>query len=203
LDASLVLKREIAEKGLYPAVDPLESLSRILDPSVVDTEDYPKQFIKDADKNEDRKEELKKAIEEFSEENFRKLLRCHYKIAKKVREILEINKGLENTINLLGVDELPPKDRETHERAIRIQRFLSQPFKVSEQFSGIDGVQVPIWETLYGFLCLTCDDIENIKNVGVDEFWNKGPITDVEDYGIKVGNKKTTLLKLLPEIDRN
>jgi F-type H+-transporting ATPase subunit beta len=198
LDASLVLKREIAEKGLYPAVDPLESQSRILDPSVVENDDYPKQFINDL-----TNEEQKKAVEDFGEDNLRELLRSHYKIAKKVREILEKNKELENTINLLGEEELRREDKETHWRAVRIQRFLSQPFKVSEQFSGIDGVQVPIWETLYGFLCLTCDDIDKIICVGADEYWNKGVITEVETYGKMVENKKDMLPKLLQKIDQN
>jgi F-type H+-transporting ATPase subunit beta len=192
LDASLVLKREIAEKGLYPAVDPLESQSRILDPSVVESDEYPNQFI-----NDPPNEEQHKAVKDFGKENLCELLKCHYKIAKKVREILEINKGLENTINLLGEEELRQEDKETHWRAVRIQRFLSQPFKVSEQFSGIDGVQVPIWETLYGFLCLTCDNITNLTCVGADEYWNKGPITDVETYGKMVENKEETVPRLL------
>jgi F-type H+-transporting ATPase subunit beta len=198
LDASLVLKREIAEKELYPAVDPLESQSRILDPSVVGNDDYPKQFINDL-----TNEEQKKAIEDFAEDNLRELLKCHYKIAKKVREILEKNKELENTINLLGEDELRQEDKETHWRAVRIQKFLSQPFKVSEHFSGIDGVQVPIWETLYGFLCLTCDDIDNIRCIGEDGYWNKGAITEVENYGDRVKDKKAMVPKLLKIIDQN
>jgi F-type H+/Na+-transporting ATPase subunit beta len=197
LDASLVLKREIAEKGIYPAVDPLESQSRILDPFVVENDAYPNQFLNNPDS-----EEQKIAKEEFTDSLLRDLLKCHYKIAKKVREILEINKGLENTINLLGEDELKQEDKEIHWRAIRIQKFLSQPFVVSAQFSGIDGVQVPIWETLYGFLCLTTDDISNFtpESVNPDEYWNKGPITDVDEYGRKVKDKKATLERLLPRI---
>jgi len=208
LDASLVLKREIAEKGIYPAVDPLESQSRILDPFVVENDSYPDQFLTpptdtskySADFIEARKKEIEDAKSEYSEPLLRELLKAHYKIAKKVREILEINKSLENTINLLGEEELRQEDKEKHWRAVRIQRFLSQPFVVSEQFSGIDGVQVPIWETLYGFLCLTTDDIRNITMVGQDAFWNKGAITTVEDYGKKVSDKKTVLRDLLPKI---
>lgn len=196
LDASLVLKREIAEKGIYPAVDPLESHSRILDDSVCEKPDYPNQFL-----NDPNNEEQKNAIKAFSEDKLRELLKSHYKISKKVKEILQINKGLENTINLLGEEELPPKDKEIHWRAVRIQKFLSQPFKVSEQFSGIDGVQVPIWETLYGFLCLICDNIKNIKCVGEDAYLNKGAITDVEEYGKLVNNKEATVRILLPKLE--
>lgn len=208
LDASLVLKREIAEKGIYPAVDPLESQSRILDPFVVENDSYPDQFLTpptdttkySSDFIEARKKEIEDAKREFSEPLLRDLLKAHYKIAKKVREILEINKSLENTINLLGEEELRQEDKEKHWRAVRIQRFFSQPFVVSEQFTGIDGVQVPIWETLYGFLCLTTDDIRNITIVGQDAFWNKGAITTVEDYGKKVSDKQAVVRDLLPKI---
>ena len=208
LDASLVLKREIAEKGIYPAVDPLESQSRILDPFFVENDSYPDQFLTpptdttkySSDFIEARKKEIEDAKREFSEPLLRDLLKAHYKIAKKVREILEINKSLENTINLLGEEELRQEDKEKHWRAVRIQRFFSQPFVVSEQFTGIDGVQVPIWETLYGFLCLTTDDIRNITIVGQDAFWNKGAITTVEDYGKKVSDKQAVVRDLLPKI---
>jgi F-type H+-transporting ATPase subunit beta len=195
LDASLVLKREIAEKGIYPAVDPLESASRILEPSVAESPSYPEQFL-----NKPDSEDQINAINEFGETLLRKLLNSHYKIAKKVREILEINKGLENTINLLGEEELKQEDKETHWRAVRIQKFFSQPFVVSAVFSGIDGVQVPIWETLYGFLCLTCDDIKPIKESDEDNFWNKGGITEVDGYGRTVRDRKATLERLLPII---
>ena len=196
LDASLVLKREIAEKGIYPAVDPLESQSRILDPFIVSDKDYVNHILDNADADE------KKTAENEFKEHLPELLKSHYKIARKVREILEVNKGLENTINLLGEEELKQDDKEKHWRAVRIQNFLSQPFKVSEQFTGIDGVRVPIWETLYGFLCLTCDEIKNITCVGADAYLNKGAITEVENYGKKVENKEETVSRLLPKIDQ-
>lgn len=208
LDASLVLKREIAEKGIYPAVDPLESQSRILDPFIVENDSYPDQFLTlptdtskySTDFIEMRKKEIEDAKNEFSESLLRELLKAHYKIAKKVREILEKNKSLESTINLLGEEELRPEDKEIHWRAVRIQRFLSQPFVVSGVFSGIDGVQVPIWETLYGFLCLTVDDIKHLTCVSEDAFSNKGAITTVEDYGNLVKDKRAIISELLPKI---
>ncbi len=200
LDASLVLKREIAEKGIYPAVDPLESKSRILDPLIVDTESYPSQFLTPPDPKsnkeefvEERKKEIAAAIKDFSEPLLHQLLRAHYKIAERIIFILAKNKSLESMINLLGKEELTPEDLQYYERAQRIQRFLSQPFVVSEQFSGIDGVQVPIWETLYGFLCLAVDDIQRVMKASPDDYWNKGPITDVSVYGDLVRDKEKTL----------
>lgn len=113
LDATTVLSRSIVELGIYPAVDPLESSSRILDPRVVGEE--------------------------------------HYEIATKVKHVLERYKELQDIIAILGVDELSEQDRLIVGRARRIQRFLSQPFTVAEQFTGMKGKFVPVSETIKGF----------------------------------------------------
>lgn len=113
LDATTVLSRGIAELGIYPAVDPLESSSRILDPRIVGKE--------------------------------------HYQVATDVKNILERYKELQDIIAILGVDELSDEDKKVVARARRVQRFLSQPFTVAEQFIGIKGKYVPIKETVQGF----------------------------------------------------
>ncbi|ATD55922.1 F0F1 ATP synthase subunit beta [Clostridium chauvoei] len=113
LDATTVLARSIAELGIYPAVDPLESSSRILDPRIVGKE--------------------------------------HYQIATDVKNILERYKELQDIIAILGVDELSDEDKNVVARARRVQRFLSQPFTVAEQFTGMQGKYVPIKETVRGF----------------------------------------------------
>ena len=113
LDATTVLSRSISELGIYPAVDPLESSSRILDPRVVGKE--------------------------------------HYEVAMDVKNILERYKELQDIIAILGVDELSDEDKAVVSRARRIQRFLSQPFTVAEQFTGMTGKYVPIKETVRGF----------------------------------------------------
>lgn len=113
LDATTVLSRSIAELGIYPAVDPLESNSRILDPRVVGKE--------------------------------------HYDIATSVKNILERYKELQDIIAILGVDELSDEDKKVVARARRVQRFLSQPFTVAEQFTGMQGRYVPVKETVRGF----------------------------------------------------
>jgi len=113
LDATTVLSRQIAELGIYPAVDPLDSTSRILEPLVVGQE--------------------------------------HYDIAREVKEILQGYKDLQDIINILGMDELSEEDKIIVRRARRIQRFLSQPFHVAEQFTGIPGKYVKIDETIRGF----------------------------------------------------
>ncbi|MBE6050166.1 MAG: F0F1 ATP synthase subunit beta [Clostridium sp.] len=113
LDATTVLSRSIVELGIYPAVDPLESTSRILDPRVVGKE--------------------------------------HYDVATKVKNILERYKELQDIIAILGVDELSDEDKSVVNRARKIQRFLSQPFTVGEQFTGIKGKYVPVKETVRGF----------------------------------------------------
>ncbi|MBS4803801.1 MAG: F0F1 ATP synthase subunit beta [Clostridium sp.] len=113
LDATTVLSRSITELGIYPAVDPLESSSRILDPRVVG--------------------------------------RDHYDVATGVKNILERYKELQDIIAILGVDELSDEDKKVVARARRVQRFLSQPFTVAEQFTGMQGRYVPVKETVRGF----------------------------------------------------
>jgi F-type H+-transporting ATPase subunit beta len=113
LDATTVLSRQITEKGIYPAVDPLDSTSRILDPVVVGEE--------------------------------------HYGVARGVQEILQRYKDLQDIIAILGMDELSDEDKLVVNRARRIERFLSQPFHVAEQFTGKPGAYVPIEETIRGF----------------------------------------------------
>ncbi|WP_050608313.1 F0F1 ATP synthase subunit beta [Clostridium niameyense] len=113
LDATTVLSRSIAELGIYPAVDPLESSSRMLDPRIIGEE--------------------------------------HYNVAIKVKNILERYRELQDIITILGVDELSEEDKLVVSRARRIQRFLSQPFTVAEQFTGMQGKYVPIKETVRGF----------------------------------------------------
>ena len=113
LDATTVLSRSISELGIYPAVDPLDSTSRILDPNIVGER--------------------------------------HYNVARRVQEILQRYKELQDIIAILGMDELSDEDKITVARARRIQRFLSQPFSVAEQFTGINGKYVPLQETIKGF----------------------------------------------------
>ncbi len=113
LDATTVLSRQIAELGIYPAVDPLESTSRILEPSVVGDE--------------------------------------HYYVAKRVKEILQTYKDLQDIINILGIDELSDEDKIIVQRARKIQKFLSQPFHVAEQFTGRQGRYVKLEDTIKGF----------------------------------------------------
>jgi F-type H+-transporting ATPase subunit beta len=113
LDATTVLSRKIAELGIYPAVDPLDSTSRILTPEVVGDE--------------------------------------HYKCAQDVKELLQRYKELQDIIAILGMDELSDEDKQAVHRARRVQRFLSQPFHVAEQFTGLQGVLVDIQDTIKGF----------------------------------------------------
>ena len=113
LDATTVLSRKIAELGIYPAVDPLDSTSRIMDPNIIG-------------------------------EN-------HYNTAQRVIQLLQRNKELQDIIAILGMEELSEEDKLVVHRARRVQRFLSQPFHVAEQFTGMKGVMVPIEETIRGF----------------------------------------------------
>ncbi len=113
LDATTVLSRSISSLGIYPAVDPLESNSRILDPDIVGKE--------------------------------------HYEVARKVQSILQRYKELQDIIAIMGMDELSDEDKLTVNRARKVQRFLSQPFSVAEQFTGMKGKYVPIKETIRGF----------------------------------------------------
>ncbi|PKK40422.1 ATP synthase beta chain [Clostridiaceae bacterium JG1575] len=138
LDSTTVLDRKIVELGIYPAVDPLASTSRILDPLVVGKE--------------------------------------HYDVARRVIQVLEKYKELQDIIAILGVEELSEEDRATVARARRIQRFFSQPFRVAEQFTGMEGKYVPIKETIRGFR-----EILEGKHDGVPEgaFLFCGTIEDV------------------------
>lgn len=113
LDATTVLSRQIAELGIYPAVDPLDSTSRIMDPNILGEE--------------------------------------HYRVARGVQEVLQRYKELQDIIAILGMDELSDEDKLTVARARKIQRFLSQPFHVAEQFTGTPGKYVPLKETIRGF----------------------------------------------------
>ena len=138
LDATTVLSRSIVELGIYPAVDPLESTSRILDPKVVGEE--------------------------------------HYAVARGVQEILQKYKELQDIIAILGMDELSEDDKLVVSRARKVQRFLSQPFFVAEQFTGTSGKYVPLSETIRGF-----KEIIEGKHDDIPEgyFLNAGSIDDV------------------------
>ena len=146
LDATTVLSRAIVELGIYPAVDPLESTSRILDPRIVGEE--------------------------------------HYKVARGVQETLQKYKELQDIIVILGMDELSEQDKLTVARARRIQRFLSQPFHVAEQFTGLPGTYVPIAETIRGFKEIL-DGLHD--DIPESYFLNAGTINDVVE---KYRNKK-------------
>jgi len=138
LDASTVLSRQIASLGLYPAVDPLESNSRVLDPNVIGEE--------------------------------------HYNTARKVLEILQKYKELQDIIAILGMDELGDEEKEIVNRARKIQKFLSQPFFVAEQFSGVPGAYVKLEDTIRGF-----KEIIEGKHDDIPEqaFYMAGTIEDV------------------------
>jgi F-type H+-transporting ATPase subunit beta len=123
LDATTVLSRKISELGIYPAVDPLDSTSRILSPEVIGNE--------------------------------------HYDTAKKLKELLQRYKELQDIIAILGMDELSEKDKLVVHRARRVQRFLSQPFHVAEQFTGTPGVWVSIEDTIKGFNMIMNGDVDN------------------------------------------
>ena len=135
LDATTVLSRKITELGIYPAVDPLESTSRILDPG-----------------------------------------KEHYETAQRVKQILQRNKELQDIISILGMEELSDEDRLTVNRARRVQRFLSQPFSVAEQFTGVPGVMVSIEDTIRGFKMIMDGETDDIPE---QAFLNVGTIEDV------------------------
>ena len=146
LDATTVLSRAISELGIYPAVDPLDSTSRILDPAVIGER--------------------------------------HYNVARRVQEILQRYKQLQDIIAILGMDELSEDDKVTVARARRIQRFLSQPFSVAEQFTGMPGQYVPISETIRGF-----EEILDGKHDNLPEsaFLFVGTIDDVVEKAKSMG----------------
>jgi F-type H+/Na+-transporting ATPase subunit beta len=124
LDATTVLSRQIAELGIYPAVDPLDSSSRVLDPKTVGEE--------------------------------------HYATARRVQEILQTYKSLQDIIAILGMDELSEEDKLTVSRARKIQRFLSQPFDVAQVFTGFPGVQVPLEDTIKGFKGICAGEYDHL-----------------------------------------
>ena len=138
LDATTVLSRSIAELGIYPAVDPLESTSRILDPRIVGQE--------------------------------------HYEVARGVQEILQKYKELQDIIAILGMDELSEDDKLVVSRARKVQRFLSQPFFVAGQFTGLEGRYVPVSETIQGFKEIIEGKYDDIPE---SYFLNCGGIDDV------------------------
>ena len=145
LDATTVLSRKLAELGIYPAVDPLDSSSRILSPEIVSQE--------------------------------------HYDTAQKVINILQRYKELQDIIAILGMDELSEEDRLTVHRARRVQRFLSQPFFVAEQFTGLKGVLVPIEETIKGFNMIIDGKVDKYPEAA---FNLVGTIEDAIEKGEKI-----------------
>jgi F-type H+-transporting ATPase subunit beta len=145
LDATTVLSRKIAELGIYPAVDPLDSTSRILDPSVVGEE--------------------------------------HYNTAMRVIELLQRYQSLQDIIAILGMEELSEDDKLVVARARRIQRFLSQPFHVASQFTGLPGVMVPIEETIRGFNMIINGEVDDLPE---QAFLNVGTIDDAIEKGKKL-----------------
>lgn len=149
LDATTVLDRSITELGIYPAVDPLTSTSRILDPLIIGDE--------------------------------------HYETARGVQQVLQKYKELQDIIAILGMDELSEEDKMTVSRARKIQRFLSQPFTVGEQFTGIKGKYVPVKETVRGFK----EILEGIHdNIPEEMFLFAGSIDEVvEKYSKSKGEK--------------
>jgi F-type H+-transporting ATPase subunit beta len=145
LDATTVLSRKIAELGIYPAVDPLDSTSRILSAAVVGNE--------------------------------------HYDTAQRVKEILQRYKELQDIIAILGMDELSDEDKLVVHRARRVQRFLSQPFNVAEQFTGLKGVIVPIEETIKGFNMILNGEVDEYPEAA---FNLVGTIEDAIEKGKKI-----------------
>ena len=140
LDATTVLSRKIVEQGIYPAVDPLESSSRILEPDIVGEE--------------------------------------HYQIARKIQEVLQKYKELQDIISILGMEELDEEDKITVYRARKIQKFLSQPFRVAENFTGMQGKYVPLKETLRGFKAILDGEMDEYPEAA---FLMVGTIDDVKE----------------------
>ncbi|MFO7759010.1 MAG: F0F1 ATP synthase subunit beta [Roseovarius sp.] len=139
LDATTVLNRAISELGIYPAVDPLDSNSRLMDPQIVGEE--------------------------------------HYKVARDVQGILQRYKALQDIIAILGMDELSEEDKLTVARARKIQRFLSQPFDVAKVFTGSDGIQVPLEDTIASFKAVVAGEYDHLPE---GAFYMVGGIDDVK-----------------------
>jgi F-type H+-transporting ATPase subunit beta len=148
LDATTVLSRQIVELGIYPAVDPLDSTSRILDPRIVGDN--------------------------------------HYSVAKTIQEVLQKYKDLQDIIAILGMDELSEEDRMVVARARKIQKFLSQPFFVAEQFTGMAGKYVPLKETIKGFAGIVEGEYDNIPE---QAFYMAGGIEEVLENAEKMKAK--------------
>ena len=145
LDATTVLSRKISELGIFPAVDPLDSTSRILDPLIVGEE--------------------------------------HYQTAQQVKQILQHNKELQDIISILGMEELSEEDRLTVNRARKVQRYLSQPFYMAAQFTGVPGVMVSIEETIRGFKMILDGELDYLPEMA---FLNVGKIDDAIAKGQKM-----------------
>ena len=145
LDATTVLSRQIAELGIYPAVDPLDSTSTLLDPGVVGER--------------------------------------HYKVATQVQETLQKYKDLQDIIAILGMDELSEDDRATVDRARKIQKYLSQPFFVAQQFTGMEGKYVPLEDTIRGFEEILAGKLDDVPE---QAFAYKGPIEEVKEAAAKM-----------------
>lgn len=145
LDATTELSRKIAELGIYPAVDPLGSTSRILDPLIVGKD--------------------------------------HYETAQRVKQMLQRYTELQDIIAILGMDELSDEDKLTVNRARRVQRFLSQPFTVAEQFTGTPGVMVSIEDCIKGFKMILDGEVDDLPE---QAFLNVGTIEDAIEKGKKL-----------------
>jgi F-type H+-transporting ATPase subunit beta len=148
LDATTVLSRSIAELGIYPAVDPLDSSSTMLDPNILGER--------------------------------------HYRVARGVQETLQKYKDLQDIIAILGMDELSEDDRQVVDRARKIQRFLSQPFFVAEQFTGLKGAYVPLEESVSGFEEILDGKLDHIPE---QDFYLKGNIDEVKEAFTKRGKE--------------
>ena len=146
LDGTIVLSRQLAELGIYPAVDPLDSTSRMLDPRIVGEE--------------------------------------HYRVAREVQRILQRYKQLQEIIAILGMVELSEQDKIDVSRARKIQRFLSQPFFVAAQFTGLDGKFVPIEETVKSFDEILSGDLDHLPE---QAFYLVGSIEEAKEKGAKLG----------------
>jgi len=145
LDATTVLSRKIVGLGIFPAVDPLESTSRILNPQIVGEE--------------------------------------HYTVAQRVKQILQRNKELQDIISILGMEELSDEDKITVNRARKVQRFLSQPFTMAEQFTGVPGVMVKVEDTIKGFKMILDGELDELPEMA---FLNVGTIEDAIAKGQKL-----------------